>query len=93
MYKYKINDYLYALNVIEYAAARKIIPRELGVSVNTFQNYRNIKIGSEADIPYELVRKMEILFNMKRGGLENFVVTAKKLKILIAEEQKQNSRD
>jgi len=88
MYKYKINEYLLNLNVIEYSAARKIIPRELNISLNTFQNYRNIKIGAETDIPYAMVRKMEILFNLKRGGLENSVITAKKLKTLIYKDQK-----
>lgn len=88
MYKYKINDYLYALNVVEYAAARKIIPKELNISLNTFQNYRNIKEDSDADIPYALVRKMEILFNMKRGGLENSEITGNRLKTLIYKKQR-----
>ena len=87
MYKYKINEYLYNLNVMEYSAARKIIPRELDISSNTFHNYRSIKIDSASDIPYEMVRKMEILFNMKRGGLENSVIKIKKLKTLINELQ------
>ena len=89
MYKYKINEYLFNLNVIEYSAARKIIPKELEISLNTFHNYRNIKIDSEADIPYSIVRKMEILFNLKRGGLENSVITAKKLKTLIYKNEKE----
>lgn len=88
MYKYKINEYLYNLNVLEYSAARKIIPRELDISSNTFHNYRSIKIDSTTDIPYEMVRKMEILFSMKRGGLENSVITAKKLRALIYEDQR-----
>lgn len=88
MYKYKINEYLYNLNVLEYSAARKIIPRELDISSNTFHNYRSIKIDSPTDIPYEMVRKLEILFNMKRGGLENSVIKVKKLKTLIYEDQK-----
>lgn len=87
MFKYKINEYLYNLNVMEYSAARKIIPRELDISSNTFHNYRSIKIDSASDIPYEMVRKMEILFNMKRGGLENSVIKIKKLKTLINELQ------
>lgn len=87
MYKYKINEYLYNLNVMEYSAARKIIPRELDISSNTFHNYRSIKINSASDIPYEMVRKMEILFNMKRGGLENSIIKIKKLKTLINEDQ------
>lgn len=88
MYKYKINEYLYQLNVVEYSAARKLIPRELDISLNTFHNYRNIKSDSEADIPYTIVRKLEILFNMKRGGLENTEIRSKKLKTLIYNDQK-----
>lgn len=88
MYKYKINDYLFTLNVVEYTAARKIIPKELDISLNTFQNYRNIKWDSDSDIPYALVRKMEILFNMKRGGLENSRITGSRLKTLIYKNQR-----
>lgn len=88
MYKYKINEYLYQLNVVEYSAARKIIPRELDISLNKFHNYRNIKIDSDADIPYAIVRKLEILFNMKRGALENTEIKGEKLKTLIYKDQK-----
>ena len=89
MYKYKINEYLYQLNVVEYSAARKIIPKELDISLNTFHNYRNIKSDALADIPYHLVRKMEILFNMKRGGLENIAIKGTDLKTLIYQNQKK----
>ena len=83
MYKYKINEYLYGLNVVEYSAARKIIPQELEISLNTFHNYRNIRIDSEADIPYCMIRKLEILFKMSRGGLENFKMKGEDLQSLI----------
>lgn len=83
MDKYKINEYLYQLNVVEYSAARKIIPKVLDISLNTFHNYRNIKIDSETDIPYCVIRKLEILFNVGRGGLENFKLRGQDLKTLI----------
>lgn len=83
MYKYKIDECLMKLNVVEYSAARKIIPKVLGVSVNTFHNYRNIKSDEAMDIPYTLVRKLELLFELKREGLENFDVRGSKLKSLI----------
>lgn len=92
MYKYKINEYLYNLNVVEYAAARKIIPKELDISLNTFHNYRNIRSDSDADIPYTIVRKLEILFNMKRGALENSVIKGNKLKTLISKDLTANTR-
>jgi hypothetical protein len=88
MYKYKINEYLYGLNVVEYSAARKIIPQELEISLNTFHNYRNIKVDAVTDIPYAMVRKMEILFKMKRGGLENSVIKGSDLKSLIYKKTK-----
>lgn len=91
MYKYKINEYLYKLNVVEYSAARKIIPRELNISLNTFQNYRNIKIASDMDIPYAIVRKIEILFDMKRGALENSEIKGDNLKTLIDKEKKKSA--
>jgi hypothetical protein len=83
MYKYKINEYLYGLNVVEYTAARRIIPKVLDISLNTFHNYRSIKIDAEADIPYCIIRKLEILFKMKRGELENFKLKGKDLQTLI----------
>lgn len=83
MYKYKINEYLYGLNVVEYSAARRIIPQELDISLNTFHNYRNIKVDSEADIPYCIIRKLEVLFKMNRGELENFKIKGPDLQTLI----------
>lgn len=90
MYKYKINEYLYGLNVIEYSAARRIIPQELEISINTFHNYRNIKVNDVTDIPYAMVRKMEILFKLKRGGLENSVIKGPDLKSLIYKKEKKD---
>lgn len=89
MDKYKINEYLYRLNVVEYSAARKIIPKVLDISLNTFHNYRNIKIDSETDIPYCIIRKLEILFDVERGDLENFQFKGKDLKTLIYSEKRK----
>jgi hypothetical protein len=77
--KYKINDFLDSLTVKEYKFAMKHIPRILDVSMNTFHNYRKIKVGDRQDIPYEKVKLMEILFDVKSGGLENAKVTGKSL--------------
>ena len=77
--KYKINDFLDSLTVREYKFAMKQIPKILDVSMNTFHNYRRIKVGDRQDIPYEKVKLMEILFDLKSGGLENAKVTGKSL--------------
>jgi len=45
MYKYLINENLSNLPMKDYKNALKVIPLVLGVSPNTFLNYRNIKAG------------------------------------------------
>lgn len=77
--KYKINDFLDSLTVREYKFAMKQIPLILDVSMNTFHNYRKIKVGDRQDIPYEKVKLMEILFDVKSGGLENAKIAGKSL--------------
>lgn len=67
--KYKINDYLYQLNVKNYRKAIQTLPKILGVSLNTFHNYRNILRNETQDIPYEKVVMMEQLFEMEPGTL------------------------
>lgn len=67
--KYKINDYLYQLNVKDYRKAIQTLPRILGISLNTFHNYRNILRNGIQDIPYEKVVMMEQLFGMEAGSL------------------------
>lgn len=83
--KYKIDEEMNKLNLPKYKAALKIIPEELDVAFNTFHNYRKINIGDKADIPYELVRKLEKLFKLKEGQLANFSVDCKSLDVLITE--------
>lgn len=84
--KYKINEFLEKLTVKEYRFALKKIPVILDVSTNTFHNYRRILLGEVQDIPYEKVKILEILFNVKPGGLANQKLTGKSLVQLIKEE-------
>lgn len=81
--KYKINDYLYQLNVKEYRMAIQSLPKILGISLNTFHNYRNI-LGTETqDIPYEKVVMMEQLFGMAPGTLRTEPIEVSNLKDLM----------
>lgn len=84
--KYRINELLDKLTVKEYKYALKKIPVILDVSMNTFHNYRRIRLGEVQDIPYEKVRILEILFNVNPGDLENQKMTGKSLVELIKEE-------
>lgn len=77
--KYKINDFLELLTVKEYRFAMRKIPGLLDVSVNTFHNYRRIKIEEPQDIPYEKIKILEILFGISNGALENKKITGKTL--------------
>lgn len=70
-YKYKIEEFLENLPVRENKLLVYQIPDILGVSYNTFRNYCKIPLKSKKDIPYECVRKLEILFGMAPGELTN----------------------
>ena len=70
-YKYKIEEFLENLPVKQNRILVSQIPDILGVSYNTFRNYCKIPLDSKKDIPYECVRKLEILFGMKHGELMN----------------------
>lgn len=86
-YKYNIEFCLQQLNVIAYAAAIRAIPKELGISANTFHNYRKLLLNSKSDIPYITIRRLENIFKLERGGLENFVLEFKDLTALLKESQ------
>ena len=79
MEKYKINAFLDNLTIKEYKFAMRTIPVVLDVSMNTFHNYRRIKIGDRQDIPYEKVKQLEILFGIEHGSLINGKITGKSL--------------
>ncbi|WP_316752937.1 hypothetical protein [Pedobacter gandavensis] len=67
--KYKIDEYLFNLNVWQYRKAMQILPDLLNISLNTFHNYRRILPESTQDIPYEKVILMEKLFDFQHGTL------------------------
>lgn len=81
--KYKINDFLLRLPVPQYREAVKILPKVLGVSLNTFHNYRNILLDDKQDIPHEKVILFEKLFEMRGGELINKELRCKPLKDLL----------
>jgi hypothetical protein len=77
MYKYKIKDFLDNLPVKQYKLLARQIPKEIGVSYNTFKNYSKILKNSKQDIPYAKVRKLEILFGMQNNELTNLNIKSK----------------
>lgn len=84
--KYKINDFLLRLPVPQYREAIKILPKVLGVSLNTFHNYRNILLDDRQDIPHEKVILFEKLFEMDVGELMNKELRCRPLKELLQRE-------
>jgi len=88
--KYKIEEEMSKLNLTMYKMALKAIPEMLGIAFNTFHNYRRMKIDAEADIPYEMVRKLEIFFGLKPGGLANYSIVCKSLKQVLREDKNRN---
>ena len=84
--KYKIDEAMNNLNLPRYKAAIRIIPQMLGIAFNTFHNYRKMTIDNKADIPYEMVRKMEMIFKLKEGELPNYKIDCRDLDTLMNEE-------
>lgn len=74
MYKYRINDLLSHLPMKDYRKALKVIPKVLSVSLNTFSNYRRIRLHEKQDIPHQKVLMLEKVFNVEKGQLENFKI-------------------
>lgn len=84
--KYKINMYLLSLPISDYKRAVRIIPRVLGISLNTFHNYRNIRLDAKQDIPHAIVVQLELLFEMEPGFLFNGEIKQLPLKSLLKKE-------
>jgi hypothetical protein len=84
--KYKINQFLLSLSVSEYRRAMRIIPKILGISLNTFHNYRNMDLDAKQDMPYAIVVRCELLFEMEPGFLFNGAVKQLPLKSLLKRE-------
>ena len=84
--KYKINECLLSKPIGEHRSAVKIIPRLLGISLNTFHNYRNILLNDEQDIPHELVVRFEQLFELQPGLLLNKRIKVQPLRELLKKE-------
>ncbi|MES2457655.1 MAG: hypothetical protein V4594_19010 [Bacteroidota bacterium] len=83
--KYRIEEEMVKLNLPGYKFALKVIPEILDIAFNTFHNYRKLRIGDKGDIPYEMVRKLEIIFQLKEGELANFSVECKGLQAMMKE--------
>jgi hypothetical protein len=84
-FKYRINDMLGNLPMKDYRKALKVIPKAIGVSSNTFTNYRNIRLDDERDIPHQKVTMLEIMFGLKPGGLQNFRTECKPIHQILEE--------
>jgi ACT domain-containing protein len=84
--KYKINDCLLKMSMNEHREAVRLIPRQIGISLNTFHNYRNILINDRQDIPHEKVLRFEIFFGLKMGELLNKVIKGTTFKELSTKE-------
>ncbi|PWN64198.1 hypothetical protein C1634_006275 [Chryseobacterium viscerum] len=56
--------------------------------MNTAKNYRKIQIGDGQDIPYEIGRKLEIMFGLEKEGISNEKISCKSYIELIKEEKK-----
>lgn len=69
--KYKINECLLRLPINEHREAVRWIPKQIGISLNTFHNYRNILMNDRQDIPYEKVIRFEKFFSLNSGELFN----------------------
>lgn len=81
--KYKINECLLKLPMADYRSAIRFLPKYLGISLNTFHNYRNIRLNDSQDIPHEKVVILERLFELRPGELYNKMIWVKPLRDFI----------
>jgi len=85
MFKYRINEVLVNMPMKDYRKTLKVIPEAIGVSNNTFSNYRNIRCNEEKDIPHQKVVLLEKIFGLGSGELDNFDVVYKPIRQLLDE--------
>ncbi|WP_316819488.1 hypothetical protein [Pedobacter gandavensis] len=84
--KYKIEEEMNKLNLKNYKAASRLIPKHLNIAFNTFHNYRKLPLSGKADIPYGTVVLLEGVFGLERGELANYPLEIKSLATLVSEE-------
>lgn len=87
--KYKIEECIDNLKRKEYKIVLKSIPGIIGKGMTTFYNYRDLCIEDKEDIPYKIARKLEILFGLEAGELENVKTEGKHYSQIIAEHKNQ----
>lgn len=84
--KYKIEEEMNKLNLKNYKAASRLIPKYLNIAFNTFHNYRKLPLSGKADIPYATVILLEGIFGLEPGELANYPLEKKSLATLVSEE-------
>lgn len=85
MDKYKINECMDRLTYNQHKLIKRLIPQIINASINTFHNYRKLQLGDDKDIPFETVRKLEVLFELEVGELANYKVEGKSCKEIFEE--------
>lgn len=80
------------LTYSQHKLIKNLIPQIINASINTFHNYRKLKVGDEKDIPYETVRTLEVLFGLEVGELANFEVKCKSCRELFKEHKVHSVR-
>jgi len=81
--KYRIQEMMEKLTKSEHAKLIKLIPKIIGKSINTFNNYSNIPLDVKKEIPHNIVIKLEILFGLPPYSLCNITTTGSHYKDLI----------
>ncbi|MNL12866.1 hypothetical protein D3C87_1337470 [compost metagenome] len=87
--KYRIEECIDNLKRKEYKIVLKSIPGIIGKGMTTFYNYRDLCIADKEDIPYKIARKLEILFGLEAGELENVKTEGKHYSQIIDEHRNQ----
>ncbi len=86
MRKYKINECMENLTVSQYRIVYKQVLQTIGKTKSTFNKYCKLQINDPEDIPYLVVRKLEILFDLKPGQLANYETKGKTYQELMEED-------
>ncbi|MDR6781781.1 hypothetical protein ABIE26_001731 [Pedobacter africanus] len=87
--KYRIEECIDNLKRKEYKVILKSIPGIIGKGMTTFYNYRDLRITDREDIPYKIARKLEILFGLEAGELENVKTVGKHYTQILEEHRNQ----
>jgi hypothetical protein len=78
--KYIIEEFMDNTPKIEYDKMRKVIPKLIGKSMNTFNAYKNIPLDSKEELPNRIAILLEDFFGLPPRGISNIKISCQHYK-------------